>query len=160
MTSHHVSVKRRVGAPAALTYNIIADYRNGHPHIIPPKVFQNLIVEEGGTGAGTIIRFDISILGTLRTSRARVAEPAPGRVLTEEDIDSRTLSTFIVEPVDGGQACDVTITTDLKLPDGPLAGIQGKVATWALRRVYVEELELLDEEARRRDRSTRGPAAA
>jgi len=160
MTSHHVSVKRRIGAPAPLSYGIIADYRNGHPRIVPPKVFQNLIVEEGGTGAGTTIRFDMRVFGKLRHARARIAEPSPGRVLTEEELDTGTFTTFLVEPADGGRACDVTITTELKLPDGPFAALQGKVAVWFLRRVYADELGLLDAEARRRDRSTHGPAAA
>lgn len=153
MTSHHVSVKRRIGAPAPLTYSIIADYRNGHPRIVPPKVFQNLIVEDGGTGAGTTIRFDMRVLRTVRNIRARIAEPSPGRKLTEEDIDTGTLTTFLVEPA-GDSACDTTIATELKLPDGPFAAIQARVAVWFLRRVYADELDLLDAEARRRDRST------
>ena len=122
-------------------------------------MFQNLVVEEGGTGEGTTIRFDMRVLGTLRHSRARIAEPSPGRVLTEQDVDTGTLTTFLVKPAGDGRVCDVTITTELKLPDGPLAGIQGRVATWFLRRVYADELGLLDAEAKRRDRSTRGPAA-
>ena len=123
MRSYQASLKRRIAAPAPLAYSIIADYRDGHQRIIPPKVFQNLIVEEGGTGEGTTIRYDFRMLGKLLHARARVAEPAPGRVLTEVDVDNGTLTTFLVEPADGGGACDVTITTELKIPDGPFAGI-------------------------------------
>ena len=47
MKSYQASLKRRIAAPAPLAYSIIADYRDGHQRIIPPKVFQNLIVEEG-----------------------------------------------------------------------------------------------------------------
>ena len=81
-------------------------------------------------------------------------------MLTEVDVDNGTLTTFLVEPADGGGACDVTITTELKIPDGPFAGIQGRLAGWFLRRVFADELALLDAEARRRDRATRGPTAA
>ncbi len=39
-------------APPDRVYAIIADYHNGHPHILP-KQFRNLTVEKGGVGAGT-----------------------------------------------------------------------------------------------------------
>ena len=42
----------RIDAPAAKVYGILADYHVGHPSILPPA-FRNLIVEEGGVGAGT-----------------------------------------------------------------------------------------------------------
>jgi hypothetical protein len=160
MSSYQASLKRRIAAPASVAYSIIADYRDAHQRIIPPKAFQNLIVEEGGTGEGTTIRYDFKMLGKLRHARARVAEPAPGRVLTERDAEGGTLTTFLVEPADAGGACDVTITTEFQIPDGPLAGLWGKLGAWALRRVFVEELALLDAEARRRNRATRGPTAA
>jgi Polyketide cyclase / dehydrase and lipid transport len=150
MGSLQVSVRRRIGAPALVTYAIIADYRDGHPLIVPPGVFKNLIVEEGGIGEGTTIRFDMSVLGRVRHIRARIAEPSPGRVLTEEDVESGILTTFHVAVADGGRACSVTITTDLPRPTGPFAGFQARIATWFLQRVFTEELERLDTEARRR----------
>jgi hypothetical protein len=160
MTTHRVSVKRRIGAPALVTYAVIADYADGHPQIVPPKVFRNLIVESGGVGEGTTIRFDMRVLGIVRHVRAIVAEPSPGRVLTEQDIETGTLTTFLVKATHEGRTCDVTITTDLKLPGGPLAGFQAKLVIWFLRRVYTEELGRLEAEARRRDATSRGPAAA
>lgn len=160
MSSYQASIKRRIAAPPPVAYSIIADYRDAHQRIIPPKVFQNLTVEEGGTGEGTTIRYDMRMFGKLRHARARVAEPAPGRVLTERDVEGVTLTTFLVEPADGGGACDVTITTEFQIPDGPLAGVWGRLGAWFLRRVFVDELALLDAEARRRDRATRGSTAA
>ncbi len=72
-------------APADRVYAIIADYRNGHPHILP-KQFRNLTVEQGGVGAGTIIRFEVRVFGQTQHFRAVVSEPEPGRVLVEENL--------------------------------------------------------------------------
>ena len=44
-----------IGAPTSKVYDIIADYQNGHPHIVPKKYFKSVEVESGGVGAGSII---------------------------------------------------------------------------------------------------------
>jgi hypothetical protein len=67
----------RIDAPATAVYGIIADYHVGHPSILP-GAFQNLVVEEGGVGAGTRIRFEVKIGGQLRKLRAVITEPDPG----------------------------------------------------------------------------------
>ena len=110
MPSHSVSVTGTVSAPAARGYAIIADYRDGHPRIIPKPPFGELIVEKGGVGAGTVIRFTMKIMGRWMTSRSEISEPEPGRVLVETDLDGKAVSTFIVEPA--GDATKVTITTE------------------------------------------------
>ena len=64
---------------------IIADYHNGHPHILP-KQFRNLTVEKGGVGAGTIIRFEVRALGSDAAIQRVVTEPETRgrRVLADE----------------------------------------------------------------------------
>jgi len=57
MSSFTIGAAARVNAPAQRVYDMIADYRNGHPRIIPPKYFTSLDVEEGGVGDGTVIRW-------------------------------------------------------------------------------------------------------
>src|SRR5438270_9347692 len=52
VTRIEVSADRFVAAPADELYSYIADYRNHHPHILPPT-FKDLQVEEGGVGEGT-----------------------------------------------------------------------------------------------------------
>lgn len=37
-----------IAAPAPVVYSIIADYRHGHPSILPPRYFDNLEVLAGG----------------------------------------------------------------------------------------------------------------
>src|SRR5712672_1477568 len=87
-----IEVSRDLAVPPQAAYRVIADYRAGHPRIIPPRAFRDLTVERGGVGAGTIIRFRMRIGGVEREYRATVTEPEPGRVLVETN-DSGEVST-------------------------------------------------------------------
>jgi len=74
-------------APTEAVYATIADYRQGHPNILPKELY-DVRVEQGGSGAGTIYRFKMRVLGVEQSFYQRVSEPEPGRVLVEQDIDS------------------------------------------------------------------------
>jgi hypothetical protein len=138
-----VSESRRIPAPPREVYAIIADYTEGHPHIMPSAYFRNIEVEKGGIGAGTRIRFDVTALGTTRTIHADIEEPSPGRILVERDVEGRSVTTFKVIPAREGRESDVTIMTELKMRGGIL-GIVERVASKAfLERVYREELARL-----------------
>ncbi len=78
MSPFRVSRTGRVNAPANTVYRLIADYHNGHPRIVPPEYFFNLVVEEGGYGAGTWIAFDARMLGMTQHARGWIEEPEPG----------------------------------------------------------------------------------
>jgi hypothetical protein len=144
-----VSASSIVGAPAAIVYGILADYHGGHRAILPPRYFESLEVETGGQGAGTRIRFRMRGFGAVRSVRADVTEPVPGRELVETDMATGAATRFLVEPVSDGRASRVTFETTWRR-----AGIGG----WAerclapsyLRRVYRAELALLDQEAQAR----------
>jgi hypothetical protein len=138
-----VEARAKVRAPAELVYNLIADYRIGHPRIVPSKYFQNLVVESGGTGAGTVITFEMKMLGKLRKSRARITEPEPGRVLVEEIDDEGIVTTYRVDPV-GGFRTEVTISTVLPTHRGPLGALEGLLIRALLTPVYRDELALID----------------
>jgi len=140
---HRVAESARVDAPAATVYGIIADYRNGHPRIIPPAYFRDLQVKRGGIGAGTIIRFEMRVLGQTRSVRGTVTEPEPGRVLVESYPESDTVTSFTVDPDRGGGGCVVTIETTLPVHAGLLGAIERRLVTRLLRRIYREELALL-----------------
>ena len=84
---HIISASAVIPARRERVYSLISNYRDGHPRILP-KQFSNLIVEQGGTGAGTVIRFQMSVFGMKRTFRAVITEPEPGRVLVETDLDA------------------------------------------------------------------------
>ena len=140
--SFTVEAAARVGAPAEVVYNIIADYRNGHPQILPRQDFEWLEVEQGGRGEGTVIRFQMRVLGQTRVLRAVVTEPEPGRVLVETDTGGAgPVTTFVVEPE--GSGSHVTFSTELTSAGGPLGVLERFVLRRVLRRVYARELEQL-----------------
>lgn len=140
--SFTVKASARVGAPADVVYNIIADYRSGHPHILPRQYFEWLEVEQGGRGEGTVIRFQMRVLGQTRVLRAVVSEPEPGRVLVETDTSGDgPVTTFTVEPEESGS--HVTFSTELTSAGGPLGVLERFVLRRILRRIYRRELEQL-----------------
>jgi len=61
MPSHRVSASAEVKAPAEKVYAILADYRHGHPQIVRRPPFGSLEVEQGGFGAGTVIRYQMRV---------------------------------------------------------------------------------------------------
>lgn len=140
--SFTVEASARVDAPAEVVYNIIADYRNGHPQILPRQYFEWLEVEQGGRGEGTVIRFQMRVLGQTRVLRAVVTEPERGRVLVETDTGGAgPVTTFTVEPEESGS--HVTFSTELTSAGGPLGVLERFVLRRILRRVFARELEQL-----------------
>lgn len=144
MKAYQASGTALINGPANRVYALIADYRNGHPHILPPAYFQNLTVEEGGVGAGTVVRFQMRAFGQTQSLRAVISEPEPGRVLVESDVAGGSVTTFTVDSRAGGQQAQVTITTVGKTRSGGIGGlIERFMTTLFLRRVYAQELKLL-----------------
>jgi hypothetical protein len=115
---------RIIKAPADRIYNLLADYKNGHPTILPKPTFADLTVEQGGIGAGTVIRVTTVAMGQSRTLRLTVTEPEPGRVLQEEDPDAGVTTHFIVTPVSAGS--QLTITSKWE----PKPGLMNRLETW------------------------------
>ena len=148
--SFSVGATARVQAPPERVYGIIADYHVGHPAILP-KQFTSLDVEAGGTGAGTVIRCEMRVLGQKQVFRAAVTEPQPGRVLVETIIEGDPLvTTFTVEPADSGRACDVTISSVIEQKPGLRGTIERFLSPRILEPIYREELRLLNEYAKGR----------
>jgi Polyketide cyclase / dehydrase and lipid transport len=145
MARNVVSAERVVGAPADKVYGYVADMRDHHPHFLPPA-FSDFQVEYGGVGAGTTTRFKMKAGGRTREYHMQVAEPEPGRVLTESDMDSSAVTTFTVSP--RGDESLVQISTAW---DGA-AGIGGfferMFAPRVLSGIYADELKRLDAYAR------------
>ncbi len=134
-----------VSAPAATVYGLIADYRVGHPSILPPQYFRDLVVEEGGQGAGTVIRYTMLPYGAKEPARARVTEPEPGRILVETDERTGAMTRFIVEPLAGGKT---RVTFETRYPARGLRGwIEFFLVPRYLSKVYAAELALLTRRA-------------
>jgi len=133
-------------------YATIADYRHGHPSILPKESLYDLQVEQGGYGAGTIIRFKMKALGAVQSFHQRVSEPEPGRVLVEQDIDStrNVTTTFTVTPVEQGQKSHVEIGTIMNTSPGFMGFMERIIVPLYNPRVYRKELKLLEEVAQKR----------
>ncbi len=142
---HTISASAEIAAPAERIYALIADYRTGHPSILPPQ-FSNLVVEKGGVGAGTIIRFNMKVFGRTQTYRAAITEPAPGRVLVETDLDANgAVTSFIHDPGAALGPTRVTIKTELPVRRGFLGIIERYLSTKLLHPIYTQELQILAE---------------
>ncbi|MFL5608670.1 MAG: SRPBCC family protein [Gemmatimonadaceae bacterium] len=136
----HISASTTIRAPGSLVYGIIADYRDGHPRILPPEYFGRLEVLAGGRGAGTRIRFEMKAFGKTNVSVAEVSEPVPGREL-RETLSDGIVTTFLVEPLGAAEA-RVTISTTYHKP-GLRGWLERLIAPGYLRRVYTAELAQL-----------------
>ena len=148
-TDYTVVASADIDAPPDRVYAIIADYRNGHPHILP-KQFRNLTVEKGGIGAGSVIRFEVRALGQTQRFKGVVTEPEPGRVLVEEYSEpAPSKTTFLVEKSPSGPGTRVTFTTEMTSRKGLAGTIERFMSTRFMKKLYAEELALLAARARR-----------
>jgi hypothetical protein len=155
MAQINVSVRRSVGAPAEAVYGYVADHQH-HARFLPPA-FQDFRVEAGGVGAGTITRFTLNAGGRSREYRMEVAEPEPGRVLTESDTESSLVTTWTVEP--DGPNSRVRISTTWAGAGGIGGFFERLFAPRVMRRLYADELERLDVYAREQQAKGSGDAA-
>ena len=142
-----ITVEREqvINAPASTVYACIADFREHHPHFLPPA-FSNYRVEEGGVGAGTVISYKLKAGGRTRAVRSLVAEPEPGRVLTESDTLSSIVTSFTVTPQ--GDRALVHISSRWTGAGGIGGFFERTFAPPVLRRIYEDELARLDDYAR------------
>jgi hypothetical protein len=144
MATHRVSAEAVIDAPSDRAYAVLAEYRVGHPSILPRPPFVDVVVEQGGVGAGTVIRFRMKAFGVTRTMRAAVTEPDPGRVLVETDVEGKVVTTFTVDPVEGGRRARVTISTDMEVGGRLLGWLRRRLVDRLLRPVYLREIANLE----------------
>ena len=147
MATNLVSAERTIDAPADAVYGYIADMRGHHPHFLPPA-FSDFQVESGGVGEGTITRFTLTAGGRTRQYRMKVAEPEPGRTLTESDTASSLVTTTTVTPQDAKSL--VRIATTWEGARGIGGFFERLFAQRVMRGIYADELERLDAYARAR----------
>lgn len=141
-----------IQARPAVVWDILTDYRKGHPNILPPSAFSDFKVEAGGKGAGTVISYTFRAAGATRTARHRVSEPAPGQTLVEADPEGAVRTSFTLTPLDEGSRTLVRITTVQRASSGPRGAVERLLAPLfapAMRRIYLDELRRLDALAQR-----------
>lgn len=153
----HIKVNGTINAPAAEVYSLLADYRNGHPLVVPKQYFSPLVVEEGGYGAGTVISFSVKVGGNTTKYREVVTEPQPGRVLVETDTLSSTVTTFTVTPKGDNQA-ELEIATDFDSSKGVRGLLEMLFAPNMMKGIYEKELRQIDQVATQRHASKQATA--
>lgn len=136
-----VSAERGIDAPADRVYGLIADHVQHHPHFLPEN-FSDFKVESGGVGTGTVTTFKITAGGRARNYRMQVAEPEPGRVMTETDTESSLVTTWTVDPQ--GDTCRVRIATTWDGAGGIGGFFERLFAPRAMRGIYADELARLN----------------
>lgn len=145
MSKVTVTVSENIQAPAAVVYNILADYDH-HRHILPPKFFPGLDVTEGGFGEGTRFTLHAMSFGGTTQMHMAVTEPEPGAVLQERDVDKDLVTTFTVRPL-GPNESRVTFATVWQPEPGLKGAIDRYTTPFFMRMVYRQEMKILAEYA-------------
>ena len=141
MKTIHAFEEKDIAAPADLIYRCLADYRDHHFKFLP-AAFSDAAVEEGGLGAGTVIRARVRLGGQTHSFRARVEEPEPGKVLTETDLRNGAVTTFTLTPK--GPGTSVRIETRFPRSPGFRGLVERLLVPGMLRRLYRDELTRLE----------------
>lgn len=149
MNQLKISASRTINASPVDIYAVMSDYRVGHPAILPKPFFSKIVVVEGGQGAGTIIEVHMDVYGTKRIFHQVVTEPEPGRVLAESDAEAGVVTSFTVDPLNGGNQSQVTIATESRLSPGIQRFAERIFNPMIISRIYRQELELLDQYVQR-----------
>jgi Polyketide cyclase / dehydrase and lipid transport len=119
--------------------------REHHPKFLSPA-FSEFVVESGGVGAGTVVRFKVTAGGRSRDYRMEVSEPEPGRVIRETDTNSSLVTTFTVTAEGSGSR--VEIVTEWEGAGGIGGVFERKFAPKVMHGIYADELARLDAYAR------------
>lgn len=144
MAVNRVDAERDIAAPPEIVYSYcVADVAK-RPSWLPSN-FSDFVVEKGGHGAGTVVRYTLTVGNRARTYHMSVAEPQPGTVLTETDANSSLVTRWTVSAQAGGSR--VAIHTEWQGAGG-IGGIFERLfAPAALKRVYDDVLTRLDQYA-------------
>ena len=101
---------RVIAAPVATVRAALADYEQVRPRILTAE-FSRYGVESGGYGAGTRVHWQLAATKKrVRDCRVEVDEPSDGSIV-ERDANSSMVTTWTVEPAEGGGSRVRTTTT-------------------------------------------------
>jgi hypothetical protein len=141
MAVARVHAEKSIEAHPAAVYEVLADYSTHHPRIMPPDHFSNLEVESGGVGAGTVFHITARVGGRRQRLHMRVAEPEPGHVLTETNLDTGVVTEFTVSGNSG--TTHVEMSSEWDAP-GLRGWLDRLLTVRMLRRLFTEQLDQLD----------------
>ncbi len=143
MSKVHIEESRVINAPPHQVYALLADYRVGHPSILPKPYFDDYQLEQGGEGVGTVVRVTLRVMGTETKFRLVVTEAEPGKLIKEADPDAGTETVFTFTPSGDGSQTLLTIATDFT-PTTGLRGLLERLMNPPItRRIYREQLGLI-----------------
>ncbi|GCE30905.1 polyketide cyclase [Dictyobacter alpinus] len=152
MQQNHFDMVALISVPPEDVYAVLADYRHGHPHILPAKYISQFKVEANGQGAGTVLRYRMRIFGFAHERRALVSEPEPGRILVERETTTSLVTTYAVTPANNGLHAHVQIAAHWE-PAHTLAGkLEQAFYPSILRKMFTYELDALAKLAARKKR--------
>ena len=141
MTTLTATAARTIAKPADHLYSLVADFRDHHPHILPPN-FGDFRVLSGGIGLGTETFSTMTLGGRTQTIRTRVTRAEAPTLIEEMVVDRPMTTTFAFTPTDEGTT--VRIETSWL----PGTGLPGLLERWfaprMLARVYADELRRLE----------------
>ena len=134
----HADAEGAVAAPPAEVFAFLTDYRR-RPEILPTN-YQDYRVEEGGAGAGTVVRYRFKAGPRERDYRVRAETPDAG-TLVERDLGSTLVTTWRVIPA--GEGSRVRVETEWQGASGVGGFFERTFAPKALSRVHTDTLSRL-----------------
>ena len=159
MRRDHIEMVALVPASPQEVYAVLADYAHEHVHIVPTKYLRNLEVEQGGFGAGTIIRYRARAFGIERPSRAIISEPEAGRVLVEQETTTGLKTTFTVTPTAQPDQTHLQITVRWVPSSNPFTMVEQALYPYIMRDMLTQSFQLVAQyTAERRKREASSPS--
>jgi uncharacterized protein YndB with AHSA1/START domain len=143
-----VDVKRTIPAPRERVYQVLADYVEGRPQILPPANYLDYMVLQGGRGAGTQVSYRLRAGGRERPYEIEVSEPSPGATLVERDRNSSLVTTWTLVPTTDGAATNLELSTTWEGSGGIGGFFERTFAPKGLRRIYDDLLDRLTQKTR------------
>jgi hypothetical protein len=143
MTEARAEVQATIQARPDAVYQVIADYRTHHPNIMPPSLFSRIEVESGGIGTGTTFHITLHLAGTKKRMHMRVAEPDPGHVLTETNVDTGVVTAFEVTPAAADGATLTRISSNWETAPGVRGAVDRLTTPPLMRWIFRKQLRQL-----------------
>jgi Polyketide cyclase / dehydrase and lipid transport len=137
--------ERVISARPGAVYAVLADYLTHHPRIMPEPPFSDLEVDSGGIGDGTVFHITVRVAGRHQRVHMLVAEPEPGHVLTETNLDTGVVTRFSVAPGEDGARTLVQMSSAWQ-PKGGLRALADRLMVAPLMsRTFGKQLRQLSQ---------------
>jgi polyketide cyclase/dehydrase/lipid transport protein len=143
-----------IDARPTAVYTVLADYTTHHPRIMPEPQFSNLEVETGGIGAGTVFHITLRTAGKEQRLHMQVAEPEPGHVLTETNLDTGVVTIFSATPGNDGKRTITQISSEWETVGGLRGLVDRFIAPLLISRIFKKQLHQLSQYMRSGDAPT------